>query len=82
MIDIMWLMEQYEAQKVGYVLKCITVEYTLISIFNVVFICRNCPLTVVYGYEFPNMKEYMEKKLPNVTHHLVNMKDPFGTHHS
>lgn len=40
------------------------------------------PLTVVYGYEFPNMKEYMESRLPNVTHHLVKMKDPFGTHHS
>lgn len=59
MIDIMWLMEQYNAQKQG-----------------------SKPLTIIYGYEFPKMKEYIQKSLPNVKHHLVKMKDPFGTHHS
>lgn len=40
------------------------------------------PLTMLYGEDFPNMKEYMAKCLPNVTPHFVKMQDPFGTHHS
>lgn len=40
------------------------------------------PLTIVYGYDFPMMKEYIAKNLPNVTPHQVNLKDPFGIHHS
>lgn len=40
------------------------------------------PLTILYGEEFPKMKEYMAKFLPNVTAHFVKMQDPFGTHHS
>lgn len=59
MIDIMWLMEQYQARGV-----------------------HKIPLTILYGYEFPDMEKYMVKFLPNVTYHLVKMKDPFGTHHS
>lgn len=59
MIDVMWLIEQYQARGV-----------------------HKLPLTVLYGYEFPDMEKYMSKFLPNVTYHLVKMKDPFGTHHS
>ncbi|EFA13677.2 probable tyrosyl-DNA phosphodiesterase isoform X1 [Tribolium castaneum] len=40
------------------------------------------PLTILYGDEFPKMKEFIEKFLPNVSHHYVKMKDPFGCHHS
>ncbi|KAI4455409.1 tyrosyl-dna phosphodiesterase 1 [Holotrichia oblita] len=59
MIDVMWLIEQYQARGV-----------------------HKIPLTILYGYEFPDMEKYMSKFLPNVTYHLVKMKDPFGTHHS
>lgn len=40
------------------------------------------PLTILYGYEFPDMEKYMSKFLPNVTYSMVKMRDPFGTHHS
>lgn len=40
------------------------------------------PLTILYGDEFPDMKKYIQIMLPNVTEHLVKMKDPFGIHHS
>ncbi|GJQ83438.1 hypothetical protein Trydic_g14216 [Trypoxylus dichotomus] len=40
------------------------------------------PLTILYGYEFPDMETYMSRFLPNITYHRVKMKDPFGTHHS
>ncbi|KAF2884090.1 hypothetical protein ILUMI_22058 [Ignelater luminosus] len=40
------------------------------------------PLTILYGDEWPDMKKYIELMLPNVTEHLVKIKDPFGIHHS
>ncbi|KAJ3650648.1 hypothetical protein Zmor_016734 [Zophobas morio] len=41
------------------------------------------PLTILYGSdEFPQMEQYMDKFLPQVTYHFVKMKDPFGCHHS
>jgi len=58
-IDIAWLMEQYE--KKGQEKK---------------------PLTILYGDEFPDMKKYIQLRLPNVTEHNVKVKDPFGIHHS
>jgi tyrosyl-DNA phosphodiesterase-1 len=59
MIDIMWLMEQYQARSLG-----------------------KKPLTILCADEFPQMKEYIDKYLPNVSHYFVKMKDPFGCHHS
>ncbi|KAL3266588.1 hypothetical protein HHI36_010752 [Cryptolaemus montrouzieri] len=40
------------------------------------------PMTIVYGYEFPQMEEFMNKFLKQVTYHQLKMKDPFGIHHS
>ncbi|XP_017775871.1 PREDICTED: probable tyrosyl-DNA phosphodiesterase [Nicrophorus vespilloides] len=40
------------------------------------------PLTVIYGYEFPQMEDFMKLYCKNVKYHRVQMKDPFGTHHS
>jgi hypothetical protein len=59
MIDIMWLMEQYQARNLG-----------------------KKPLTILCADEFPQMKEYIDRYLPNVSHYFVKMKDPFGCHHS
>jgi hypothetical protein len=39
-------------------------------------------LTILCADEFPQMKEYIDKYLPNVSHYFVKMKDPFGCHHS
>ncbi|KAK9876580.1 hypothetical protein WA026_013960 [Henosepilachna vigintioctopunctata] len=40
------------------------------------------PMTILYGYEFPQMEEFMNKFLKQVTYHQIKMKDPFGVHHS
>ncbi|XP_044747626.1 probable tyrosyl-DNA phosphodiesterase [Coccinella septempunctata] len=40
------------------------------------------PMTILYGYEFPQMEEFMDKYLKQVTYHQMKMKDPFGIHHS
>lgn len=40
------------------------------------------PLTILYGDDFPDMQEYMNKYLPHVKYNLVKLKDPYGTHHS
>ncbi|XP_030766890.1 probable tyrosyl-DNA phosphodiesterase [Sitophilus oryzae] len=40
------------------------------------------PLTILYGDDWPDMVEFMDKFCPNVKYHFVKMKDPFGCHHS
>uniref|UniRef100_A0AAR5QH68 PBZ-type domain-containing protein n=1 Tax=Dendroctonus ponderosae TaxID=77166 RepID=A0AAR5QH68_DENPD len=40
------------------------------------------PLTILYGDDWPDMVEYMRRFCPNVKHHFVKMKDPFGCHHT
>ncbi|KAF2884091.1 hypothetical protein ILUMI_22059 [Ignelater luminosus] len=40
------------------------------------------PLTILYGYEDPDMKTYTQLVLPNVTEHHVQLKGPIGIHHS
>ncbi|XP_045479337.1 probable tyrosyl-DNA phosphodiesterase [Harmonia axyridis] len=40
------------------------------------------PMTILYGYEFPQMEEFMNKFLKQVTYHQMKMRDPFGIHHS
>lgn len=40
------------------------------------------PLTVLYGDDWPDMEEYMDRFCPNVKYHRVKLKDPFGVHHS
>ncbi|XP_071056640.1 probable tyrosyl-DNA phosphodiesterase isoform X2 [Onthophagus taurus] len=39
------------------------------------------PLTVVYGWDLPDMTDYIQKFLPNVKHHLMKLKNPMGHHH-
>ncbi|XP_076274213.1 tyrosyl-DNA phosphodiesterase glaikit isoform X2 [Rhynchophorus ferrugineus] len=40
------------------------------------------PLTILYGDDWPDMVEFMNRFCPNVKYHFVKMKDPFGCHHS
>ncbi|XP_066145363.1 probable tyrosyl-DNA phosphodiesterase [Euwallacea fornicatus] len=40
------------------------------------------PLTIVYGDDWPDIQEFMNKFCPNVKYHFVKMKDPFGCHHT
>ncbi|CAG9772390.1 unnamed protein product [Ceutorhynchus assimilis] len=40
------------------------------------------PLTILYGDDWPDMIEFMNRFCPNIKHHFVKMKDPFGCHHS
>ncbi|KAG5897164.1 hypothetical protein JTB14_020893 [Gonioctena quinquepunctata] len=59
MIDIDWLLKQYQARKQS--LK---------------------PLTILYGDDWPDMAEFIDKFCPNVSYKLIKMRDPFGVHHS
>ncbi|KAL1506295.1 hypothetical protein ABEB36_005686 [Hypothenemus hampei] len=40
------------------------------------------PLTIIYGDDWPDMIEFMDKFCPNVKYHFNKMKDPFGCHHT
>ncbi|XP_060531183.1 probable tyrosyl-DNA phosphodiesterase isoform X2 [Cylas formicarius] len=40
------------------------------------------PLTILYGDDWPDMVEFMDRFCPNVKYKFVKMKDPFGIHHS
>lgn len=60
--------------------KCYTFPVYL-KVLNFVYF-RKLPLTILYGYEFPQMEQYINKFLPNVSYQEVKMKDPYGTHHS
>ncbi|ENN78310.1 hypothetical protein YQE_05215, partial [Dendroctonus ponderosae] len=38
-------------------------------------------VTILYGDDWPDIVEYMRRFSPNVKHHFVKMKDPFGCNH-